>query len=965
MKQNILKKLYYSISIIFLFIISLLLVFVITISIKPLKINLLDYFDRESAIFEESNLSEIGDIYLSFDKISKNFEMILEDIVIEDSYIPNLQINLDISFSFNQNLFQPTLKIFDADLVLNITNTNIEIDTTSPLNFEDLFKKVKFLKKFNKIEIINSKLRINSNKYESANFLIDFKYDPKEVSGILSQSVLDDDYLSFKLSKENKKIDSYLNFNNFNLDFLKVFYTNPILSTNDLYISGNSLISLSDPNNFEKIIFDLFVSGKFSYKSFKGEENLNLENTKLFGELIDERIVISFDFPHYSSIFSIGTTFNLRERFKPDIFLKIDQINVENLLKIWPKDLSNSVYYWMNENSRGVINNFFTKINFSSSNESFNLDKLDGKFDYMDVEIRYMESMPSIKMINGNAKINSDSIEFFVKNGKSEKLQIVDGYINLFDLDTDIEKADIDLRIKSKNDDVVSYLDNSPIDKKNFTKLRKISGDTDVKLSLDFPLLLALQAEEIKYNADVKIFNAQINNLIYKITLDKLMLDLKIGNEIVKYSGSAVIDNSIVSFEGNQKSTDNEINDEIKGKINLNGETIHKLTNDFFSDSYGTIPINFSYLNNENNDIKIDAVGDLEGFFTKSDFLGENLNFNNGKLRFLLNPYDEKLSGFFDIKTPNIFIETNFYLNQNRFEKIDLTKFESPIQSFNATIINNNQPKILIKGEKFSLNKIRSNSEENNLFNNIDVILDVNEFVINNKIFTNPEISFSKSNNTFDFLSIELGDQEKSHMISIDNEDFEKIFYLESSDASELFKLFDFDLNTKDGHIKINGKKSNLDKNYNGTIEIDDFVLSDGPFLADFLTLFSLTGLAQKLKGGGIFFESFEGNYIFKEDSVEIKDSLIKGSELGIQFDAKLNLENDDIFAKGSVIPAYTINTLLTKFPIVGDLITAGSPEDGLIGANFEVNTVEGEYDISFNPISVFVPNLIKNFLGD
>ena len=177
--------------------------------------------------------------------------------------------------------------------------------------------------------------------------------------------------------------------------------------------------------------------------------------------------------------------------------------------------------------------------------------------------------------------------------------------------------------------------------------------------------------------------------------------------------------------------------------------------------------------------------------------------------------------------------------------------------------------------------------------------------------------------------------------------------------------LLDFDLNTNDGKMKINGKKSINDTKYEGTVEIDDFVLSDGPFLADFLTLFSLTGLAQKLKGGGIFFENYKGDYIYDKDNIDIKDSLIKGSELGIQFDATLNLQNDEIFAKGSIIPAYTINTLLTKFPIVGDIITAGSPEEGLIGANFEVNTVDGEYDISFNPISVFVPNLIKNFLGN
>ena len=67
----------------------------------------------------------------------------------------------------------------------------------------------------------------------------------------------------------------------------------------------------------------------------------------------------------------------------------------------------------------------------------------------------------------------------------------------------------------------------------------------------------------------------------------------------------------------------------------------------------------------------------------------------------------------------------------------------------------------------------------------------------------------------------------------------------------------------------------------------------------------------------------------------------------------------------GSIIPAYTINTLITKFPIVGDIVTAGSPEDGLIGAKFKVEKIDGEYEVFYNPISVFVPNIIKNFLGD
>ena len=33
---------------------------------------------------------------------------------------------------------------------------------------------------------------------------------------------------------------------------------------------------------------------------------------------------------------------------------------------------------------------------------------------------------------------------------------------------------------------------------------------------------------------------------------------------------------------------------------------------------------------------------------------------------------------------------------------------------------------------------------------------------------------------------------------------------------------------------------------------------------------------------------------------------------------------------EGTFVPAYTLNTLLTDLPIVGDIITAGSPEEGI-----------------------------------
>ena len=77
-----------------------------------------------------------------------------------------------------------------------------------------------------------------------------------------------------------------------------------------------------------------------------------------------------------------------------------------------------------------------------------------------------------------------------------------------------------------------------------------------------------------------------------------------------------------------------------------------------------------------------------------------------------------------------------------------------------------------------------------------------------------------------------------------------------------------------------------------------------------------------------------------------------------------VNIINDSYDIDGLYVPAYTLNTLLTELPIVGNIITAGSPEEGLIAAKFSIkNDSLNETTFEFNPISVIVPNIIKNIL--
>ena len=90
-------------------------------------------------------------------------------------------------------------------------------------------------------------------------------------------------------------------------------------------------------------------------------------------------------------------------------------------MRIWPKGLSPSVYFWMNENSNGKINDLSVNSNIFNMNGELDFNNPEGEFHFSETEIKYMDSMPPVKNINGSAKIKQKSVEFIVNTGNFRK----------------------------------------------------------------------------------------------------------------------------------------------------------------------------------------------------------------------------------------------------------------------------------------------------------------------------------------------------------------------------------------------------------------------------------------------------------------------------------------------------------------------------------------------------------------
>jgi hypothetical protein len=145
-----------------------------------------------------------------------------------------------------------------------------------------------------------------------------------------------------------------------------------------------------------------------------------------------------------------------------------------------------------------------------------------------------------------------------------------------------------------------------------------------------------------------------------------------------------------------------------------------------------------------------------------------------------------------------------------------------------------------------------------------------------------------------------------------------------------------------------------------GKYYIKDFSVKDASFLARLLQLASFTGLLEILASEGIPFTNLKGSFKIEDPFLKIAKTRFEGLSLGASVSGNINLESNDLQLEGVLIPAYAINAILNKIPLLGKIIT-GIEGEGIIGFNYKVagNIENPEYTI--NPFSVLTPGIVRS----
>ena len=519
-----------------------------------------------------------------------------------------------------------------------------------------------------------------------------------------------------------------------------------------------------------------------------------------------------------------------------------------------------------------------------------------------------------------------------------------------------------------------------------FGELEKIIiSDGDLKLNLDNGIKLNSNFNsKIKYNEglflkyskflnkfelskNIKIFEASLSN---NISID---LDDTYKVEDYNYSISGKIEKSTFKLLNSIKS--NFITEDIKEIYlsDLQIKTVFKPKNINFSGEgkYSLDDLNFLKIKLENNFNK-DLINLKLYFDYEKDIKLELINYSKSKGS-IANLFLDLEKNKNNIKINNLNFEegnNSIKFKDLEFENNKFLSFKNiEVATTNNEFFIQNDKKITIKGKKFdatNLSKyfIKKENEDNFSKLNSDVEID----------FKNIKVPLSEKIKNFKLLGkiqngqfvkiSSKGDFEDNKFLDISmkkDENFNKKYLEIYSDLTKpLLTEYSFFNGLSGGKLFftsiIEGSKSN------SKLRIEKFKVVNAPGMIQLLSLADLRGLVDLAEGEGLSFDILEINMEKDKNNLKINEILALGPSISVLMEGYQD-ENGLISLRGTLVPAKTLNNIISKIPVIGNIVIPKEVGEGLFGISFKMKGPKGNIKTSINPIKTLTPRFIQKII--
>ena len=543
-----------------------------------------------------------------------------------------------------------------------------------------------------------------------------------------------------------------------------------------------------------------------------------------------------------------------------------------------------------------------------------------------DVKFNFFADNSDVLIKNIEGKMNGISLkEGSLQIDKNENIKINSNFVT-------------NLNLNKKN--IFSYLS-------FFKNIKYINENTNFEALLNHNL-------NITFDKTFKVINysykntGKVNNAIFKLNkpIQNVIFDEGIYNFNIK--------NSDLNFAYN---SDKKNHIHISGSYQINNFDYQNFNiKNNFSKNISNIETDFQF----KKKLKIDLIN-YEKDKEKTAKVSTIFRLSKNSIDFNIINY---------VENRNLISIENLKINNNNiisFKKIKVKTYKD--NDLKNDFVLNLKKELNVKGEKYdatNLNKIINKKSNNNPLKKISKNIDID--------LKNIETSLSKKLTNFKLIGViekgkfikisskgDFGDN-KFLDISLKNNKNDKKKYLEiySDLPQPLLSDYSFFKGLVDGKLTFS---SIIDvDSSNSKLVIENFKIVNAPGVVKLLSLADFGGLADLAEGEGLSFEKLEIKMSNSKGLVKLEELYAVGPSISVLMDGYKDITGLTSL-RGTLVPAKNLNKLISKIPVIGNIIIPKEVGEGLFGVSFKMKGSPGKIKTTINPIKTLTPRFITKAL--
>lgn len=777
----------------------------------------------------------------------------------------------------------------------------------------------------------------------------------------------------------NKGIAAQTRFKNIPSLMLKEFFpAQTWLAAIDLPLSGEAQIQADFEGHVSSLPFLADAgSGEVEFPSLF-DQKLNIRNIRLEGELTDRLRALKInrgvlDFGKVVLTWE-GQFSKEGEDYAINAGVHSAHLPVDEISNFWPKSLAPHTRSWVKERiSKGEVEKADVAIRFKPGElklKDIPREAVDAQLELKGASVLYMPTHPQVTDINGHIAFTGNSMEGKVNAANFlTDSKITSGVIQFPDLNAPDVKMLLDMDVTTTAKDVQAFLSLPKLDKaKKLHLTDEIKGTASGKVKLDMIAFSEHETKEdeipeINYSIDATMEKAAQPKLLGKYDVTDADMKMTVNNGGLTTSGKLTLNGLPMSLTAETKfnnTHDTSYNvqtnmpvarmpdfdlpklDWLKGSFGVDATIV---SSDKEESSKGTLDLkdtavdlsDHGYVKKEGESVKLTYESKTEEGFTHVphfDVQGSSHGKNY-------------------VATGNMDIDRKKgEISHIAFSRLTAGKHDLNELSYTRTA--GNGMNVKARGAMLDLTPYRSSMNKNNNDASLVADVEVGKLILAENGALQDVKAVIDCPQICNTVSIKAALADKSPVLyAIHNGKLNG----SSSNAGDLLRALDIHRGIYGGTVVITGQYEG--KKMVGKLLIKDFTVKDAPILTRLFTIASLSGILDSLAGNGISFDKLVAPYEYERGNIALKDAKQYGSALGITATGLISLPESSYDIAGTLVPSYTLNSMVGKIPLLGDIIVGGEGK-GLIALSYTVKGSMEQPSINANPLSVLTPGFLR-----